>query len=120
MKNLEYIEEKHPAGFTVRYGLKSILFSGRSDFQKVEVVDTVSHGRMLLNDDLVMVTERDEFVYHDMISHVPLFLHPNPQRVLIIGGGDGGTAREVLRHKAVQHVDMVEIDGLVVEACRKY
>jgi spermidine synthase len=120
MNKREYVEEVHPAGFIVRYGAKETLFTGKSEFQKVEVVDTVSHGKMLLNDDLVMVTERDEFIYHDMITHVPLFLHPNPQRVLIIGGGDGGTAREVLRHKNVQHVDMVEIDGMVIEACRKF
>ena len=75
---------------------------------------------MLLNDGLVMVTERDEFVYHDMIAHVPLFVHPNPKNVLIIGGGDGGTAREVLRHTGIQKCTMVEIDEMVVEACRKF
>ena len=74
-------------------------------------------GKMLLNDGLVMLTERDEFVYHDMIVHVPLFVHPNPKSVLIIGGGDGGTAREVLRHRGVERVVMVEIDQMVVDAC---
>lgn len=115
-----YVEEVNPEGFSVRYNIKEVLFSGKSPFQKVEVVQTEGHGKMLLNDDLVMITERDEFVYHDMITHVPLFVHPNPKRVLIIGGGDGGTAREVLRHATVEHVDMVEIDGMVVEACRQH
>jgi spermidine synthase len=117
----KFIEERNePNNFSVRYDITETLFSGKSPFQKVEVVQTKGHGRMLLNDDLVMVTERDEFVYHDMITHVPLFLHPNPKRILIIGGGDGGTAREVLRHSSVEKCDMVEIDGLVVEACRKF
>lgn len=120
MSRSSFIEEMHPAGFSVRYQVREKLFSARSEFQKVEVYDTVSHGRMLLNDDLVMVTERDEYIYHDMISHVPLFLHPNPEHVLIIGGGDGGTAREVLRHSGVVSVDMVEIDAAVVEACRQF
>ena len=67
-----------------------------------------------------MVTERDEFAYHDMIAHVPLFVHPKPKNVLVIGGGDGGTAREVLRHSSVEKCTMVEIDGMVVEACREH
>lgn len=117
----QFVEEKNPNGFAVRFETEGkVLFSGRSEFQKVEVVQTTGHGRMLLNDDLVMITERDEFVYHDMISHVPLFIHPNPKRVLIIGGGDGGTAREVLRHKTVEKCDMVEIDDMVVQACREF
>jgi len=117
----EIKEEVNAANhFRVGYEISEVLFSKKSEFQKVEVVQTLGHGRMLLNDDLVMITERDEFVYHDMITHVPLFVHPNPQRVLVIGGGDGGTAREVLRHKSVGHCDMVEIDGLVVEACKKF
>ncbi|MBW2355859.1 MAG: polyamine aminopropyltransferase [Deltaproteobacteria bacterium] len=96
------------------------VFSGRSDHQQVDVVETVAHGRVLLNDGIVMLSERDEFVYHEMIAHVPLFVHPAPRRVLIIGGGDGGAAREVLRHRDVERVVMVEIDALVIEACRRH
>lgn len=107
-------------GMKIHYEYSEKLFSGKSDFQKVEVYDTPEYGKMLWNDDLVMVSERDEFVYHDMITHIPMFTHPNPKKVLIIGGGDGGTAREVLRHKTVEKVDMVEIDGMVVEACRQF
>ena len=118
---MKFVEEVNAENhFAVRYEIKEVLFSQASSFQKVEVVETLGHGRMLLNDNLVMITERDEFVYHDMITHVPLFTHPNPRKVLIIGGGDGGTAREVLRHKSIEHCDMVEIDGLVVEACKKF
>jgi len=93
---------------------------GKSPFQTVEVVQTKGHGKLLLIDGMTMVSERDEFVYHEMIAHVPLFLHPRPRRVLVIGGGDGGTVREVLRHKTVERCVLVEIDGLVVEASRRY
>jgi spermidine synthase len=104
----------------VRYAASELLFEGQSEFQNVKVVQTTGFGKMLLNDNLVMVTEKDEFVYHDMIAHVPLFVHPNPKRVLIIGGGDGGTAREVIRHASVEKCVMVEVDQMVVEACKQH
>ena len=75
---------------------------------------------MLLNDGLVMISGRDEAIYHEMIAHVPLCVHPDPRRVLVVGGGDGGTVREVLRHPTVEHVRLVEIDGMVIEACREH
>jgi spermidine synthase len=75
---------------------------------------------MLALDDMVMTTENDEFHYHEMISHPAMFMHPNPKNVLVIGGGDGGTIREVLRHKSVEKVTMVEIDGAVIEACKEH
>ncbi len=115
-----WIEEKYKDFLGIRFKVEKVLFSGKSPFQTVDVVETKGHGRMLLNDGLVMVTERDEFVYHDMISHVPLFVHPNPKNVLIIGGGDGGTAREVLRHPSIEKCTMVEIDEMVVNACREF
>ena len=115
-----WIEERHKDCVAMKFRVKDVLFSGRSEFQKVDVVETQGHGRMLLNDGLVMVSEKDEFIYHEMVSHVPLYIHPNPKHVLIIGGGDGGTAREVLRHPTVETCDMVEIDAMVVEACRKH
>lgn len=115
-----WIEERFKDFYGMRFRVDKVLFSGKSEFQTVDVVETRGHGRMLLNDGLVMVTEKDEFVYHDMIAHVPLFVHPNPKRVLVIGGGDGGTAREALRHKGVEKVVMVEIDKMVVDACREF
>jgi len=120
MKSHLWIEEKHKGFLGMSYKVEEVLFSGNSDFQSVDIVRTKGHGKMLLNDGLVMVTERDEFAYHDMISHVPLFVHPNPKNVLIIGGGDGGTAREVLRHPSVNKCTMVEIDAMVVEACKEF
>lgn len=115
-----WIEEVYQDYYAMKFKIEKTLFSGVSEFQSVDVVETRGHGRMLLNDGLVMVSERDEFIYHDMITHVPLFVHPNPKRVLIIGGGDGGTAREVLKHPGVEKVTMVEIDEMVVNACREF
>ncbi|CAN5247331.1 polyamine aminopropyltransferase [soil metagenome] len=103
-------------GLTI--GLKKLLFSEQSDYQLVEVYETDTWGNLMTIDGMVMLSERDEFVYHEMISHVAMFTHPSPERVLIIGGGDGGTAREVLKHPSVIHVDMVEIDKTVVDASK--
>lgn len=119
-QSIEFVEEIHPIGFTVRYQADELLFEGQSEFQNVKVANTKGFGKMLLNDDLVMVTEKDEFIYHDMISHVPLFVHPSPKKVLVIGGGDGGTAREVIRHASVEMCTMVEIDKMVVDACKEF
>lgn len=115
-----WVEEKYKEILGIRYKVNNVLFSGKSEFQTVDVVETSSHGKMLLNDGFVMITERDEFIYHDMITHVPMFTHKTPKNVLVIGGGDGGTAREVLRHKSVEKCTMVEIDKMVVDACREH
>ena len=115
-----WIEEKLEDFLGLRIRVEKTLFSGKSEFQSVDVVETRGHGKMLLNDGLIMVTERDEFSYHDMITHVPLFVHPAPKNVLVIGGGDGGTAREVIRHPSVEKCTMVEIDEMVVNACKEY
>lgn len=110
----EYYNEK--TGLTV--GINKLLFSEQTDYQLVEVYETDTWGNLMTIDGMVMLSEKDEFVYHEMLSHVGMFAHPNPEKVLIIGGGDGGTAREVLRHQSVQKVDMVEIDEAVVRASK--
>lgn len=116
----DWIEEIYKGGLSFRLGLKQKLFDGRSDYQRVEIYDSVDHGKVLLNDRAFMLTERDERIYHEMMAHVPMFTHPHPKKVLIIGGGDGGTAREVLRHSGIEKLVLVEIDALVIEACRKH
>jgi len=115
-----WIEERFWDFFATRFRINKVLFTGKSPYQTVQIVDTKAHGRMLLNDGLVMISERDEFVYHEMIAHVPLFVHPGPRSVLVIGGGDGGAVREVLKHPTVQRCRLVEIDQMVVDACKKY
>ncbi len=117
----QFITETAPDySYQFGFGAKTKLFEKQSPYQKVEIFETTHHGRVLLHDGFFMISDRDEAIYHEMISHVPLFLHPNPTNVLIIGGGDGGTAREVLRHKSVGNCTMVEIDEVVVEACREF
>jgi spermidine synthase len=106
----------------MRYGLavKEQVFEGQSDFQKVEVLDTMHFGRVLVIDGVFMTSEREEFLYHEMLVHPALCTAPRIRRVLIIGGGDGGTAREVLRHPEVEEVRMVEIDPVVVDASKAH
>lgn len=114
---LQYLEYYNgTTGLSV--GVNKVLFSEQTPFQKVEVFETDTWGNLMTIDGMVMLSEKDEFVYHEMIAHVAMFSHPDPKRVLIIGGGDGGTAREVLKHPGVVQVDMVEIDEAVVRASK--
>ena len=115
-----WFEEKYKDILGNRYRVEKVLFKGQSKYQKIEVFETRGHGRMLVNDGFIMTSDKDEFIYHDMIAHIPLFIHPNPKTVLIIGGGDGGTAREVLRHRGVEKATMVEIDEMVVNVAREF
>ncbi|MCX7780751.1 MAG: polyamine aminopropyltransferase [Negativicutes bacterium] len=110
-------QTKH-LGLTAR--IKETLFTGQSEFQEIAVVDSDQFGRMLILDGVFQTSIFDEFIYHEMIAHIPLFTHPNPEQVLVIGGGDGGTIREVVKHPSVKTAEMVEIDGMVVEACKKH
>lgn len=103
-------------GLTV--GLNKLLFSEQTPYQSVEVYETDTWGNLMTIDGMVMLSEKDEFVYHEMLIHPALVAHPNPKRVLIIGGGDGGSAREALKHPSVEQVDMVEIDEAVVRASK--
>lgn len=115
-----WYQEKHNDEIALGLHVKSVLHSTQSEFQRVDILDTTGFGRVMTLDGLMMVTERDEFVYHEMISHIPLLSHPNPKRVLVIGGGDGGTLREVLRHDCVEEAVLCEIDGAVIDASRKF
>jgi spermidine synthase len=104
----------------LEFKVKETLFVGRSKYQHIAVLETESCGKLLLLDGLIMLTEKFEFVYHDMLVHPPLFVHPSPKRVLIIGGGDGGAIREAVRHEWVEQVELVEIDSMVIDICKKY
>jgi spermidine synthase len=107
--------EKHSENVGITLKTTKTLFSGKSEFQQLDILETPEYGRMMLLDGLVMVTERDEFVYHDMIAHPALFTHPDPKNVLVIGGGDGGSIREIMKHPGVEQAVLCEIDGLVIE-----
>ncbi len=116
-----YYHEITPSGFGIAIKSGKVLFSEQSEFQKVEVFETESAlGRVLTLDDLMMTTEGDEYHYHEMIAHIPMMNHKCPKSVLVIGGGDGGTVREVLKHDTVERVVLCEIDGMVIDACKKY
>ncbi|WP_430460913.1 polyamine aminopropyltransferase [Thalassolituus sp. LLYu03] len=107
-------------GYAQSFTVDKVLFEIKTEHQHLEIVETPFMGRVMLLDGVVQTTEKDEFMYHEMMVHVPLFAHPNPKRVLIIGGGDGGIVREVMRHKNVEHVTQVEIDASVVDMCKEY
>lgn len=112
--------EKHTRGYGVHWKVKEVLHTEKTRYQELAIIDTVEWGKTLVLDGNVQVTESDEFIYHEMIAHTAMNSHPHPQKVLIIGGGDGGTAREVLKHESVQEVDLVEIDDRVVENSKAY
>ncbi|MEJ9210544.1 spermidine synthase [Bacillus smithii] len=115
-----WFTEKQTENFGITMKVKRTLHTEKTDFQYLEMVETEEWGNMLLLDGMVMTTQRDEFVYHEMVAHVPLFTHPNPENVLVVGGGDGGVIREVLKHPNVKKATLVDIDGKVIEYSKKY
>lgn len=116
----KWIEEELEPGLRISYGLKSVLSSAQSKFQTVDVVDLAPFGRTLLIDGLIQSCQVDEYVYHESLVHPALLTHPCPKTVYIGGGGEGSTAREVLRHSTVERCVMVDIDEDVVRFCREH
>lgn len=112
--------EKQTDNFGITMKIKKTLHVEQTDFQLLEMAETEEWGNMLFLDGMVMTSERDEFVYHEMVAHVPLFTHPDPKKVLVVGGGDGGVIREVLKHPQVEQAVLVDIDGQVIEYSKKY
>jgi len=108
------------AGYAQKFEVTRVLEDTRTDFQEIIIFENPTFGKVLVLDGIIQTTEADEFVYHEMLTHVPLLAHGNVRDVLIIGGGDGGILREVLRHKTVEKVVMVELDGGVVDHCKKH
>lgn len=96
------------------------LYSGQSEFQRIDLFESLEFGRFLVLDGYLMLTERDEFIYHEMIVHVPMAVHSNAAHILVIGAGDGGTVRELTRYNTIKHIDLVEIDEMVIEVSKKY
>ena len=96
------------------------LYSGQSEFQRIDVFDSMEFGRFLTLDGYMMLTEKDEFIYHEMMVHVPMAVQLDTKNVLVIGAGDGGVIRELVKYPTIERIDLVEIDALVVEVCKQY
>lgn len=115
-----WFTEEHTKNVRFSIKVKKQLASRQSDFQKIDVFDTEEFGRVLALDGYIMVTEKDEFIYHEMITHPAMAVNPAIKKVLVIGAGDGGTVRELTRYSGIEQIDMVEIDQEVVAVCREF
>lgn len=115
-----WFSEPHTPNVKLSIRVDRQLYSGESDFQRIDVYESPEFGRFLVLDGYIMLTEKDEFIYHEMIVHVPMAVHPNVKRVLVIGAGDGGVVRELTKYPEIEHIDLVEIDELVIRVCREF
>ncbi|MBN7771811.1 polyamine aminopropyltransferase [Clostridium aminobutyricum] len=115
-----WFTEEHTPEVKLSIKVDRQLFSAQSEYQRIDVFDSKEFGRFLTLDGYMMLTEKDEFIYHEMIVHVPMAVHPNVKKILVIGAGDGGVVRELTKYETIEHIDMVEIDELVVEVCKKH
>jgi len=115
-----WLKEGQIKDAAMTYKIKETLVTKSSKYQELAILDTYAFGRMLVLDGIVQTTIADEFVYHEMITHIPLFTHKNPKKVLVVGGGDGGVIREILKHPSVEKAILCEIDEIVVEECLKF
>ena len=115
-----WYSESHTETVKLSIKVNEQLYSKQSEYQRIDVFDSPEFGRFLTLDGYMMLTEKDEFIYHEMITHVPMAVHPNPQNILVIGAGDGGVVRELAKYDCITKIDLVEIDPLVVEVCKKY
>ena len=121
-RNIVFVDEVpfDETKVVIGYEVKKKLYSGKSAYQEIDVLDLEFYGRALFLDDILQTTPKDEFIYHEMLCQAPLFLHSSPKSVLIIGGADGGALEEVLKHTSVREVWMVEIDKKAIDIARKY
>ena len=117
---MKWFSENWTENIKFSIAVKEHLYSEKTPFQQIDVYDSYELGRFFTLDDIMMVNEKDEFIYHDMIVHVPLTVNPSIKHVLVIGGGDGGSVRELTRYPSIESIEMVEIDEIVVRTCKKY
>jgi spermidine synthase len=117
---IKFFEKDPYAPIQYVYGVENVLHKSKSDFQEIMVIENPHFGKVLVLDGVVQITERDEFFYHEMLVHVVMHAHPNPRNIIVIGGGDGGAVREVLKHDSVEKVYFIEIDEEVINISRKF
>lgn len=115
-----FFREIHAPGVNFDIEVERQVCSRKSAYQQIEMFDSKEFGRIFVLDGYIMLTEKDEFIYHEMVVHVPMAANPEIKKVLVIGGGDGGSVRELCRYDSLDHIDMVEIDQMVVEACKAF
>ncbi len=115
-----WFTENHSKNIKFSIRVDKHLVSRQSEYQRIDVFESEEFGRILSLDGYLMVTDKDEYIYHEMITHIPMAVNPDITNVLVIGAGDGGTVRELTRYNHIQNIDMVEIDEDVVEICREY
>ena len=115
-----WFSEKHTKDVKLSIRVDKQVYSGKSDYQRIDIFDTPAFGRILVLDGYLMLTEKDEFIYHEMITHIPMAVHPNVKDVLVIGAGDGGGVRELCRYPEIERIDLVEIDEEVIAASKQY
>ena len=116
-RNVWFTDKDENQALSLRHS-GDVLYDKETPFQRVKIIDTYAYGKALTIDNMFMCTEKDEFHYHEMITHPAVLSHGAVKRVLVIGGGDGGTIRELFKHRSIEHVDMVEIDEAVIEASK--
>lgn len=117
---MKQFDEMLYAGYRQSFTVDEVYFEHKTDHQHLIIFRNEKFGRVMALDGIIQTTEADEFIYHEMLTHVPIIAHGQARRVLIVGGGDGGILREVARHAAVESITMVEIDQAVVDMCREY
>lgn len=115
-----WFSEPHTENVKLSIKIEKQIYNAKSRYQRIDILETKEFGKILVLDGYLMLTEKDEFIYHEMITHVPMAVNPNIETVLVIGAGDGGTIRELTRYEKINRIDMVEIDEMVVEACKMY
>ena len=115
-----WFTENHSESVRFSIRVDKQLYSEQSEYQRIDVFQSMEFGRLLALDGYVMITQKDEFIYHDMIVHVPMAVKKDVKNVLVIGAGDGGTVRELCRYKTIEHIDLVEIDEKVIDVCREF
>jgi len=120
LKDGWFYERSYFEKFSMGWKVKKVLHSEQSKFQKIDVLETEAVGKLLLLDEKTMVSNLDEFIYHEVMAHIPFMVSRKCEKVLIIGGGDGGVVREFARHQSIKQIDLVEIDERVIEVSRKF